>query len=74
MNGTASDTIVDCEAARASKDIILRRMTEFLRYDDLFVNQMVPNSESIVIGDRAGLTITLLNVVIAELKAAYFIF
>lgn len=72
MTIATTGTSLSCRAQ--SGELQLDSRPELTSYDDLVVNHMVQCGEGTVIDDGAGLTITLLNVGIAELRAAYFTF
>lgn len=68
------DTIRNFDANNNAEDIILRGVTGITSFADLSANHMSQVSTSVVIADGAGLTVTLLNVDIADLSAGDFIF
>ena len=73
-DGDGNDTIRDFDANNNAEDIILRGVTGITSFADLSANHMSQVGTSVVIEDGAGLTITLLNVDIADLGAGDFIF
>ena len=72
-DGDGNDTIRDFDANNNAEDIILRGVTGITSFADLSANHMSQVGTSVVIEDGAGLTITLLNVDIADLGAGDFI-
>ncbi|MDG1378183.1 MAG: calcium-binding protein [Yoonia sp.] len=73
-SGHGTNTVRDFDALDNGEDIVLRGVTAITSYNDLAANHMVQSGANVVIDDRAGLTITLLNVDIDDLGARDFIF
>ena len=68
------DVVTDFDALDNKEKIDVHLMGEIVDYDDLVDNHMSQVGNDVVIDDGANTTITLLNVDIADLSAADFIF
>ncbi|MGH1579015.1 calcium-binding protein [Planktotalea sp.] len=74
VSGDGNDTIKDFNATANAEDIDLSAVSEIVDFADLSANHMVQDGANVVIDDGVNLTITLLDVALADLGNADFQF